>query len=580
MEALLVIKRIWRIKPKPAGLSLEDQSQLGISSILANMLARRGVCDLKSARLFLEGALAQLHSPMHLAQMDKAVQRLSEAIEKQELILVYGDYDVDGITSTALVLRTLRGAGVRKIIYYIPKRLEEGYGLHRETLEKAVKNGCRLVITVDCGISGVEEAEYLREQGVDLIITDHHEPPEILPPAYAIINPKLLSSEYPWPELAGVGVAFKFLQALAENMPEVTECLYENLDLVAMGTIGDVVPLLDENRILVREGLKRLAKTTNIGLQALLKQLRLDSNTTAEQVAYVIAPRINATGRLNAPTVALQLFLTNDPSVARRLAEELDLANRERQAIEERVLNEALSMLETDYNPERDRVIVLAGEGWHPGVIGIVASRIVDRYYRPTVMIGLEAGVGRGSARGIPGFNWFKALQACDPLLERYGGHEMAAGLTIKAQQIDELRETLNRNAAQTLGTDALQPFLTVEDRVELPLITLDLARELMRLAPFGSGNPAPILICHDIKVIHGRAVGENSRHLKLKISDGTVTRDGIGFGFGELTDEVVQAGRVDLAFCVGENTWNAVTDVQLVIKDLKIQALTKEETA
>jgi len=573
-------RRIWRIEPCAPTLTAQEQTQLGISPLVASMLARRGIQDMAAALRFLEGGLADLYSPSLLPEADKAAQRLKEAICKHEKILIYGDYDVDGITSTALILRVLRKLNVKDIMYFIPRRLEEGYGLNRSVLEKAVKHGCRLVVTVDCGISGNTEAAYLKDNGVDLIITDHHEPPEELPAAYAIVNPKVPAVNYPCPYLAGVGVAFKFLQALAEYYPEIRPGMEENLDLVAIGTIADVVPLLDENRILVREGLKRLANSTNLGLQTLLHRIGLEPPLTAEQVGYILGPRINACGRLNTPTMALQLFLATDPVEAVRLADQLEEANRKRQNVEEKVMAEALAMVESDFDPKRDYALVLAGEGWHPGVIGIVASRITERYYRPTVMIGVENGIGKGSARSIPGFHLFRALQGCSERLVRFGGHEMAAGLTIEAEEISEFRSAFNALASQELTTDKLQPVLFAEDEIRLEQVNMALIDELLRLAPFGVGNPAPVLIARNLQVLFGKAVGEGARHLKLKLSDGRSSRNGIGFNLGRFTDEVLQAERVDVAFTAEKNTWNDVTDVQLVIKDIQTRALMEEETA
>lgn len=573
-------QRIWQIKPCGSTLTPQEQTKLGISPLVASMLARRGIQDMAAALRFLDGGLDDLYSPQLLPEADKAAQRLKEAIGNKERILIYGDYDVDGITSTALILRVLRKLNIKEIMYFIPRRLEEGYGLNRTVLEKAVKNGCRVILTVDCGISGIDEAQYLLDNGIDLIITDHHEPPECLPAAYAVINPKVPSANYPCSHLAGVGVAYKFLQALAEYFPEIRPAMEENLDLVAIGTVADVVPLLDENRIFVREGLKQLTRTTNLGLQTLLHRIGLEPPLTAEQVGYIIGPRINACGRLNAPTVALQLFLATDPVEALRLADALEEANKKRQSVEEKVMREALTTLETKFDPERDFALVLAGEGWHPGVIGIVASRITERFYRPTVMIGMENGTGKGSARSIPGFHLYHAFQACSERLVRFGGHEMAAGLTIDEEQIPDFRSALNELAKEELTVEKLQPVLLAEEEVQLSQVNMALIEEILRLAPFGVGNPAPVLIARNLQVLSGKTVGEGARHLKLKLGDGQSSRNGIGFNLGKYSDEVLEAKQVDLAFTVEKNTWNAVTDVQLVIKDVQTKSLMEEETA
>lgn len=573
-------RRIWRIEPVCQGLSTEEQAALNISPLLTSLLARRGICTLQDAHVFLEGGLEALHSPFLMPDMEKAVVRLASAIQNKEKILIYGDYDVDGITSVALILRTLRKVNSGNLMYYLPRRLDEGYGLHQSTLEKAVQNGCSLVVTVDCGITGNVEADFLRTRGVDLIITDHHEASDVLPEAFAILNPKVSEGKYPWPYLAGVGVAFKLLQALSVKMPELTEGVMENLDLVAIGTVADIVPLKDENRILVREGLKQLAVTSNKGLLALIDQIHLEPPLTAGQIGFNLAPRINASGRLNAPGQALKLFLTNEVVQAQQLAAELETVNKERQAIEEKVLREVVKQLEEKFDPARDSAIVLAGEGWHPGVIGIVASKIMERFYRPTILIGVEDGIGKGSARSIPGFHLVEALGKCSPLLERFGGHEMAAGLTISAERIDQFREQLNTLAGDKLSSEKLQPVLNAEEEIPLSQVTMDLVREVARLAPFGAGNPTPVLITRDLQLVSGKTVGENGKHLKVKLGSGDMIRDGIGFNLGNVLDELLPASSADVAFSVEENTWNMVTDVQMVIKDIKPGAQLKEETA
>jgi len=533
---------------------------------MAKILAKRKITTREEARFFFQGGRTDLPSPFLLPGMEQAVERLDAALARQERILIYGDYDADGITAVALLLRTLRPLNKGNILYYLPKRLAEGYGLHQQALAKAVKYGCRLVLTVDCGITALAEAAYLQEQGVDLILTDHHEPGTQLPPAAALLNPKV-SPAYPYPQLAGVGVAFKLLQGLAAKRPELEGLLWENIDLVALGTIADVVPLLGENRVLVKEGLKQMAKTTNTGLKALLAQTGLaGKGIEAGQVGYILAPRINAVGRLGDPTVALKLFLEENPARAGELAAMLETMNQKRQRIEEKVQQEAEELLAA--SGPVDKVLVLAGP-WHPGVIGIVAARLAEKYYRPTVLISLEGERARGSGRSIPGFHLFHALEACAGCLVKYGGHEAAAGLELEKDRLADFKRAFTAVAEDRLTPELLMPALEVEEVIPVEAVTKELLADLSRLAPFGEGNPEPVLACRAVNLLACYGVGKDAKHLKLKVGDATCSWDVIGFNCGALTQELAGAERVDLAFNLELNDWN--NQLQLVLKDLRL---------
>jgi single-stranded-DNA-specific exonuclease len=564
-------KKVWKVLNSTSSEAELLAQGLGISPLLAQLLLNRGINRTDQAVEFLTPDLKRLHDPFLFSEMGRATKRLQQAIAANEYVLIYGDYDVDGITSIALMVRVLAKYLPGRLLYYIPKRLEEGYGLHLSSLERAFAKGVRLIITVDCGISATAEADYLKGQGVDLIITDHHEPQGTLPDAYAIINPKVPGCSYPFVQLAGVGVAFKLLQGLARLMPEIESRLFNNLDLVAFGTVADIVPLMAENRILVKYGLERLNQTDNIGLQALIEVLGLkDREVNCGHIGFILAPRVNAAGRLGNPSIGVKLFLTADAQQAKRFAKDLDQENQNRQEIENTVLAEAQLQIEAEPQLADEYALVLAGEGWHLGVIGIVASRLVEIYHKPVILIGLDGEEGRGSGRSIAGFNLFEAVDRCGEYLVKFGGHEFAAGLSIRRDRIPEFRAAFYKLAKERLRPEDLQPVLRVESMVELNGVTLDLVRELDKLAPCGPSNPTPVLGCRALSLIGFRSVGENGKHLKIKVKSANVIREGIGFNLGFLHPELASAQEVDLAFSLEENVWNGASTVQLNLKDVR----------
>ena len=562
--------KVWKLVDTPLELADELAKKLGVSPLLGQLLVNRGINDPEKASAFLTPDLSQLHDPFLFKDMGRAVDRLELAIKNQEQVLIYGDYDVDGVTSVALMIRVLGRLLPGKILYYIPKRLEEGYGLHLSSLERAAGRGVKLVITVDCGITAAEESLYLKDKGIDLIITDHHEPQAGLPQACAVIDPKVSGSGYPFTQLAGVGVAFKLLQALACRLPELKGRLFDNLDLVAFGTVADIVPLLEENRAIVKYGLEQLGKTKNIGMQALIQTAGLgDRQLNAGHIGYLLAPRINAAGRIGNPSIGVKLFLTNDPVQALDFARELEKENQHRQMIENEVLQEAQQQIEDEPGLVEEHALVLAGEGWHLGVIGIVASKLVEIYHKPVILIGFEGDEGRGSGRSIAGFNLFNAIEACGQHLVRYGGHEFAAGLTVSRDQFFDFKKAFLEKAKTSLTEEDLLPWLKIESLVELTGLNLDLVRELSKLAPCGPANPTPVLGCKALQVVEYRNVGENGKHLKLKVSNDNVVREGIGFNLGSLNQELASTKEVDVAFSLEENNWNGSVQVQLNLKDI-----------
>lgn len=559
------VRRTWKLRNRETVVSKEIMDYFGVSALTTRLLAGRGVTTLSEAKTFFNGGLEELSPLDLLPDLEEATHRLAEALKNNEKILIYGDYDVDGLTSVALMLRVLRPLVKNNILYYIPKRLEEGYGLHRQALAKAVKHGCRLVITVDCGVTAFEEAEFLKENGVDLIITDHHEPGPKVPETIAVVNPKL-NPDYPLPHLAGVGVAYKLLQGLAEIFPQVEETLGQNLDLVALGTIADIAPLLGENRILVKEGLKVLANTNNVGLISLISSAGLEGKELgARELGYVLAPRLNACGRLGDSGKGLRLLLANEPTQARAIAMDLERMNQERQEIEQKVYLEAVAKVEEAH--DLGKVLVIGGEGWHPGVIGIVASRLTEKYYRPAVLLSLEEETGKGSARSIPGFHLYDALSRCSTYLLRFGGHQMAAGLEVKRDKLEAFQEVISGVAETLISEETLTPCLAIDEEILLPDVTRDLIAEIDRLAPFGAGNPRPVLACRGVDLIAKDLVGRERNHLKIRVGDASFIREGIGFNLGSIYEELSFGKRIDLAFQVGINDWN--NEAQLILKDL-----------
>ncbi len=522
------------------------------------MLARRGYANVERASAFL-AVEDPCHDPLLLGDMAEACAALRRAVAERRRICVYGDYDVDGICASALAVSVLRELG-GDVDWHLPSRFEEGYGLSGETLARLAQDGYDVVLTVDCGIAAAEEIAHARSLGLEVVVTDHHRPRDVLPDCPVVAT---RPSRYPFPELCGTGVVYRLLAALG------AERLDRHLDLVALATVADVVPLVDENRALVAAGLRRLAHTSRPGLQALMGAARVDpASVDAGALAYRLAPRINAAGRLCHPRTALDLLLTEDEAEAERLAGELESLNRDRQAVEDRILREALRRIDAwPESARRRRGYVLAGEEWHRGVVGIVASRLVERFHRPVVLVADgEDGTWTGSGRSIPAFDLHGALAACAHHLERWGGHRAAAGLSLLPEKLDAFAQTFAEHADANLTDADLVPTVVVDAVVRGDELTLDLVEELARLGPFGLGNPAVTLLAVDCELTDLAPVGDG-KHLKLAVTSGGARSGAIAFGQGARLDAYRRTGRYDVAFRLEANRWNGTVAPQLVVK-------------
>ena len=549
------------MRPCPRRAVRELARALGVGEATATVLVRRGYGDPEKARRFL-AAESPGHDPFLLGDVEAACEQIRRTIAGGGRICVHGDYDVDGICATALAVTALRGLGA-DVQWHLPSRFEEGYGISRETLTRLTRENCSLVLTVDCGITAVEEIAAARAVGLEVIVTDHHRPGDAVPDCPIVAT---RPSDYPFPELCGTGVVFKLLEALG------VELLEHHLDLVALATVADVVPLLDENRALVAAGMRRLARTDKPGLRALMRVGGVDPATVdTGAIAFRLAPRINAAGRLGHPGAALELLLTDDEADAGRLAQELEALNRDRQAVEDRILRDALRQVEAWPELRRWRLgYVIAGEDWHRGVIGIVASRLVERFRRPVVLIaGGEPGEDWvGSGRSVSSFDLHGALGACSHLLGRWGGHRAAAGLSIAPANVEAFAEAFAEHAAGVLTPADLDPVTQVDAIVRGSELTLGLCEELERLAPFGLGNPNVTLLAVGAELSELAAVGEG-KHLRLAVTAAGARSGAIAFGRGAALDRYRRAGRYDVAFRLEANHWNGTVTPQLVVKEI-----------
>jgi single-stranded-DNA-specific exonuclease len=551
----------WTMRPCPRGEVRALAQALELSETTASVLVRRGYGDPETARAFLE-ARPPAHDPFLLGAVEAACARIRETIAAGRRICVHGDYDVDGICATALAVTVLRDLGA-EVDWHLPSRFEEGYGLSCETLARLAREGYGLVLTVDCGITAVDEVAEAKAAGLEVVVTDHHRPAETLPDCPVVAT---RPSDYPFPELCGTGVVFKLLEALG------ADGLERHLDLVALATVADVVPLVDENRALVAAGMRRLARTDKPGLRALMRAAGVDpAAVDTGAIGFRLAPRINAAGRLGHPGAALDLLLTGDEREAGRLAGELEQLNRDRQAVEERILREALRQVEEWPEPRRRHLAyVIAGEDWHRGVIGIVASRLVERFGRPVVLVaGGEAGEEwTGSGRSIPAFDLHGGLGACAHLLGRWGGHRAAAGLSIAPEQLESFAQAFAEHASGLLTEAELRRVTPVDAVVRGRELTLGLCEELERLAPFGLGNPNVTLLAVGCELSDLGAVGEG-KHLRLAVTAGGARSGAIAFGRGAALDRYRRPGSYDVAFRLAPNHWNGTVTPQLVVREI-----------
>jgi single-stranded-DNA-specific exonuclease len=536
---------------------------LGVSETLASVLVRRGFDDAAQAKAFIAAELPG-HDPFLLGDMQQACDAIRRAVAEEKRICVHGDYDADGICATALAVLLLREVGA-DVSWHLPSRFDEGYGLSRDTLTRLAEDGCGLVLTVDCGVTAVEEVAHARTLGVEVVITDHHRAgPEL--PGCPVVGP--YRGEYPFTELCGTGVVWKLGEAL---LGVGSEALARHLDLVAVATVADVVPLLDENRGLAIAGLRQLARTQKPGLQELMRSASVDPATVdAGAIGFRLAPRLNAAGRLGRPEAALELLLTEEREPAKQLAAQLEDLNRDRQAVEQRILREAVEAIDSWPEERRGRrAYVVAGAGWHEGVIGIVASRLVERYNRPVVLIAGTDGDWKGSGRSIPGFDLHDGLRQCAGHLERWGGHAAAAGLSIKPEGVEAFAEAFSSIGDLALGEDDLRPPTKVDALVHGGDLTLDLCAELASLAPFGLGNPNVTLLLAGCELVEPVAVGEG-KHLKFRVrEDGRDSGSAIAFRLGRQLDRLRRVGHYDVAFKLEANQWSGTVAPQLNVREV-----------
>lgn len=563
------MKKLWNINSKDSELRDSLGSELGLMPITAQLLLNRGITSAETARSYLEPDLKDLHDPFLLKDMDKAVDRLIRAFDNKEKVALYGDYDVDGTTSTALLKMFFTDIGIDTVCH-IPERLTEGYGMNKGAMKLLSDGGATIVITADCGVSNGEEIEYANSLGLDCIITDHHELPEGKLPAYALLNPKRPDCTFPFEGLAGVGVAFNLVIALRSrlrDLEKVTDLpnLKRYLDIVTIGTVADMVPLIDENRIFVTYGLREINNNPRVGVRALMEVSGVKiGEVKTDSIGFKLAPRINAAGRLDKATTALNLLVETDEKKARDLAEELDRENSSRRHIEQVILDEAIKMVDVD---STDKAIVLYKEGWHPGVIGIVASRIVRTFNKPCVVIAVKDGIGKGSIRSINKVDVLAGLRANHDLLDKYGGHRAAAGLTVPESNLEEFKKGFLEFMNRAITEEELVPTVELDGEVTMDLVNSELVGEIEKLAPFGQANKEPVLCIRGANVKQSSVVGTN--HLKLKVGSNGNAIDAIAFGMGDFHPI---KNKVDVAFYPYIEVWNGRRSLKLMVKDIKVE--------
>ena len=554
----------WQLNEVNDELADKIANEFNISKIVASIIANKGLKDNNEIEVFLHPRRGDFHDPFLMPDMDKEVARIIQAIDNKEKVAIYGDYDVDGITSSTVLHRFLEERGLHTDIY-IPNRLNEGYGLNKKEIEAIAETKHTLIITVDCGITGYDEIEYAKTFGIDTVVTDHHEPPEKLPDAIAVVDCKRKDNKYPFNGLAGVGVAFKLTQALAIklNLPEESYLKY--LDIVCVGTISDIVPLVDENRTISKLGLRLVKQTRNIGLKVLLESIgykKIDSNT----ISFGIAPRINACGRMGHEKEALKLFLTNNIEEAKQITQKLNEYNLQRQEIEKRIFDEAQELMQ---NPEEQKLpcIVLRKENWHHGVIGIVSSKITDMYFKPSILMCIEDKEAKGSGRSIPGFDIHEALENCKENIKQFGGHSMAIGITIDNDKFDDFKKQIEEYA-ESKQISEIVPVLNIDEKVQLKNINLSDIKDLELLEPFGEANKPPIFQINNLKIESIRTLTQG-KHLKLDVKEENTRFSAIGFNLENLANDYKIGDKVNIAGFLEINSFNGMDSIQINIKDI-----------
>lgn len=568
----LMLKR-WTVKEKNTPEKINQLSEsLGITSVLAELLYQRGVTTFQEAKDFFRPSLANLHDPFLMKDMDKAIHRIEKAINQNEKILIFGDYDVDGTTAVALVYTFIKERH-KNIDYYIPDRYTEGYGISTQGITWAKENNFSLIIALDCGIKSIDKIDYANSLGIDFIICDHHLPGDTLPKAIAVLDPKRADCNYPFKELSGCGIGFKLIQAYCRknNLPEQT--LEEYLDLAVVSIAADIVPVTDENRILAYYGLKQINSNPRKGFKAMFELANFKKEITITDIVFTIAPRINAAGRLESGKRAVELLISDDTAIAMQSGQNINITNTERRTIDSSITEQALSMIESDTLLLNKKSTVLFHPEWHKGVVGIVASRLIEKYYRPTIVLTQSNGMATGSARSVKNFDVYEAIAACSDLLEQFGGHKYAAGLTLKTENVDQFIKTFEEVVSKTITDDLLIPEIEIDAEISLSTIDDKFIRILKQLAPFGPGNMAPVFLTKNIVIKdNARTVGNN--HLKIDVSDKTNSDKyfpAIGFNLGVFLPDLSTANTIDICYSIEENEWNGNVSLQLNIKDIML---------
>ena len=558
------MKKKWQVYQVNEDQVERLQKEYNLNKLLATILSNRGIIEEEQIRKFLNPKRSDFYDPYEMPDMKIAVDRIIKAIENKEKIIIYGDYDVDGITSVTVLKSFIEERGI-KVSEYIPNRLEEGYGLNKEAVKMIYEQGNQLMITVDCGISAVEEVDYANELGLETIITDHHEPGSELPKALAVVDAKRKDNKYPFRNLAGVGVVFKLIQAISMRLNLEEKEYLKYLDIVCIGTISDIVPLVDENRVIVKLGLKLVEQTRNLGLRSILQMAgynKIDSTT----VSFGVAPRINACGRMGHQEDALKLFLSKDENEVKQLTQKLDEYNKKRQEIEKNIYNDAINQINEKKLDERNTIIV-SGENWHHGVIGIVSSKITELYFKPSILLCEEGEIGKGSGRSIPRFDLYEALTECKESIEKFGGHSMAIGINVKKEKFEEFKEKIEEIAIQK-EISKIVPILKIDAQIELNEINQKIVDSLKELEPFGEENKTPLFIIKNLKIDSIRALSEG-KHLKLTLKNDKNIINAIGFNLGSLANEYRIGDKIDVVGNLEINTFNGVDNIQINLKDV-----------
>lgn len=555
----------WKIYEVDEKKVEEISSKYNLNKLISTILANRNITTEEEIRLFLSPTRKDFHNPFLITDMEKSVERIIKAIENNEKVTIYGDYDVDGITSITVLKSFLKDRGL-ETSQYIPNRLNEGYGLNNNAIEKIKQQGCDLMITVDCGISAINEINYASSLGIETIITDHHEPGNEIPKAFAVIDNKRKDSKYPFRELAGVGVVFKLIQAIGIKLGLKEEEYLKYLDIVCVGTISDIVPLVDENRVIAKLGLMLIRQTRNIGLKSIIDTsgyTKIDSNS----ISFGIAPRINACGRMGKAEDALELFLSKNYNEVSELAKKLNDYNKLRQDTEKEIYENAIKQIEQN-KLDKNNSIIVGGHNWHHGVIGIVSSKITEMYFKPSILLSFEEdGIGTGSGRSIPGFDLHEALTKCLDSVEKFGGHSMAVGLTVKKEKFEEFKKEFEQIATKSNVSEII-PVINIDAKIDFSAINKDMVESLKQLEPFGEGNKMPVFVFKNLKIDSIRALSEG-KHLKLTLKEGNTVVNAIGFNIGNLADEYRIGDKIDVVGVLEVNSFNGVESLQINIKDI-----------